>query len=868
MPTNHRSFSRLILSLSILLFAAGCQSSEKIPSISLISDPNPKLPPASHGSQKILAALYDRKTIPEHVTSLDAATTPVLIVAGVIGSNGPAETLLKSTGTAPPTGPESLVIKKIIYNDKPTWLLAGSDARGLMYAELDVADRIGWGKDPDFPLSELEDAAEKPDVSTRAVSIYTMNRAYWESRFYDEAYWTKYLDNLAQDRFNSFVVIFGYENGGFLAPCYPYFFNTDGFDSIRMIGITPDQQRRNITAFNRLIQMCHDRGIKFTVGIWDHIYRGGVQAGGVPGAADAVLKPTPGLVWGVTGDNLIPYTKASLTQFLHTFPGIDGIQFRMHDESGLRVSEQGPFWAEIFPLVKQQAPNVRLDLRAKGLPDSVIQNALDTGLNFRIETKTWMEQMGLPFHPTHVNPQDQENRRHGYADLLRYPQQYNIHWRMFNGGTTRILLWGDPEYARRFAESTHLYNGDGFEVNEPLLTKMEGQPHDAKPFDLLNPQYRYYDYEFERYWHFFQVFGRIGYDPRTPPQVWDHEFEKRFGSLAGADIESALHTASWILPRIIASSYRYSDFPMTVGWAEKQHGGTLASFSKAQGSDTEQFENFDEEAQRLLENGETTKVRPQETSLWFAQTSAAVAYRIADAEKQIGEHRNKEFDSTIVDLKILSNLALYHSRRIPAAVNYCLYSRTKDPAYLDAAIAAESSAIDAWQQIVDAAADVYADDLMFGARPRDLCGNWRDELKSLQTGLRALQLQQTNSTTQPAVRYVPLDQPTPRPQVLHLPIETAATGKPVTIFAQIIAPKGIKWVRLRYRAVNQYLDYQTLPMQPTGTADYYQATVPAEAINPKWDFMYFLQIMDNDGNGTQYPDQKTTTPYFVVRLQR
>ena len=29
-----------------------------------------------------------------------------------------------------------------------------------------------------------------------------------------------------------------------------------------------------------------DRGIRFTVGIWDHIYRGGVQGGGIAGASD------------------------------------------------------------------------------------------------------------------------------------------------------------------------------------------------------------------------------------------------------------------------------------------------------------------------------------------------------------------------------------------------------------------------------------------------------------------------------------------------------------------------------------------------------------------------------------------------------
>ena len=98
-----------------------------------------------------------------------------------------------------------------------------------MYGLLDVAERITWSSDEIEPFRELEELTENPDVSTRAISMYTMNRAYWESRFYDEAHWTRYMDMLAKNRFNSMVVIFGYENGGFLAPCYPYFFNVDGF---------------------------------------------------------------------------------------------------------------------------------------------------------------------------------------------------------------------------------------------------------------------------------------------------------------------------------------------------------------------------------------------------------------------------------------------------------------------------------------------------------------------------------------------------------------------------------------------------------------------------------------------------------------
>src|SRR5664279_5094827 len=130
-------------------------------------------------------------------------------------------------------------------------------------------------------MSEVKEITEQPAVVERGVSVYAMNRAYWESRFYDEAYWTRYFDMLAANRFNKFMVIFGYENAGFLAPCYPYFFNTPGFPDVRMVDLTPGQQNRNLVSMNRLIEMAHDRGIAVAAGIWDHIFRGGVQSGGI-----------------------------------------------------------------------------------------------------------------------------------------------------------------------------------------------------------------------------------------------------------------------------------------------------------------------------------------------------------------------------------------------------------------------------------------------------------------------------------------------------------------------------------------------------------------------------------------------------------
>jgi hypothetical protein len=853
----------------------------KPPQVSVVVD-KIQSAPYEHGLFKLTEALKAKGLSFEQVTSIGNAKGNTIIVAGMASGDGAAATLLKSKKHAIPQVAEALTIWKTVSKNKTIIVLNGFDNRGIMYALLDVADRITWGTDKLHPLSKVREITEKPAVPERALSLYTMNRRYWESRFYDEAYWIKYLDMLARDRFNMFTIIFGYENGGFLAPPYPYFFNVESFPGVKMEGITAEEQERNLTAFNKIIQMAHNRGIGVTAGIWDHIYRGGVQAGTSAGEA-AGSKPVYGLVSGLDGDNLIPYTKPALAKFIKLMPGLDAIQFRMHDESGLKKGEQRPFWKDVFKSIKENNPDMRLVLRAKGLSDSTIQDAIEAGVKFSLSTKYWMEQTGLPYMPTHINRGDQKNRRHGYADMLRYPQEYKMAWGLWTGGTNRILLWGDPDYASRFVRSLDIYGSGSyaFDVNEMLATKMESQPHDEKPFDLLKPEYQYYQYEFERYWDFYASYGRMGYDPQTPADVWQNIYEQHFGEKAGPVIETAIHTASKVLPRIIAACNNYAYFPTTRGWIEKQRMGDLEEYAKAQGSDIQQFANFDEEAQQLIEGGETARILSSMSSVWFRQTSETINNLIAAAQNTIRINNNKEFNSTVVDLKILANLSLYHSRRIPAAVYYCLYQRTHDPAALDSAITNERHAIAAWRQIVAAAGDVYADDLKFGiAHVKndgvmvELTGHWKDELILLEKDLANLEKQLDAAKTTRPLKPAPLYKPAVDADngkyfiINHKPVLSAPAGEAITINVKVSAPAGVKWVRLQYRNVNQYEDFNMLPMMPTGIKDTYSVMVPASEINPNWDFMYLIEVMNKKGRGFIYPDLNKETPYIVTKLVR
>ena len=45
-------------------------------------------------------------------------------------------------------------------------------------------------------------------------------------------------------------------------------------------------------------------------------------------------------------------------------------------------------------------------------------------------------------------------------------------------------------------------------------------------------------------------------------------------------------------------------------------------------------------------------------------------------------------------------------------------------------------------------------------------------------------------------------------------------------------------------------------------------SVAGAFIDPKWDLMYFVEAVDNDGNSRMYRDPETKMPYVVVEVDR
>jgi hypothetical protein len=119
----------------------------------------------------------------------DQTTDHFVVFAGTAQTNGPAARALRDGNATLPSASESLVVRQLTIRGRPALILCGADDRGLMYALLDVADRVHWAANPGTnPFTEIRDSTESPYVRDRSLSVYTMNRAHWESRFYDERY--------------------------------------------------------------------------------------------------------------------------------------------------------------------------------------------------------------------------------------------------------------------------------------------------------------------------------------------------------------------------------------------------------------------------------------------------------------------------------------------------------------------------------------------------------------------------------------------------------------------------------------------------------------------------------------------------------
>ena len=145
---------RLIVLLAFVLgvpYYAGTADSVQV---SLVLD-GPFGEPSRYAFDKLKAALQARHVQFEEASSLDRARGRLLVAAGIPSKARAAAAVITSLGLTAPSSPESLLIRNTTWKGKPLLLVSGADERGLTYALLDVADRVGWASDAGAPSARF-----------------------------------------------------------------------------------------------------------------------------------------------------------------------------------------------------------------------------------------------------------------------------------------------------------------------------------------------------------------------------------------------------------------------------------------------------------------------------------------------------------------------------------------------------------------------------------------------------------------------------------------------------------------------------------------------------------------------------------------
>ncbi|MEK7403543.1 MAG: hypothetical protein AAB225_00400 [Acidobacteriota bacterium] len=113
----------------------------------------------------------------------------------------------------------------------------------------------------------------------------------------------------------------------------------------------------------------------------------------------------------------------------------------------------------------------------------------------------------------------------------------------------------------------------------------------------------------------------------------------------------------------------------------------------------------------------------------------------------------------------------------------------------------------------------------------------------------------------PQARVTP--KPIPRPAITHTPPRKVLAGRPLSLAVSVSPGASAASVRLHYRPLNHLAKFKTLELKSARPV----FTIPAEDLSPRWDLMYYFEVLNSAGSGWFQPDPWVATPYYVVPIE-
>jgi hypothetical protein len=850
--------------------------------------------PVSWAAGRLRDALRSRGVEAVLVNDLAAAPPGAACVLAALASSATGRPVLAANGIAPLEGPEELALQAARWRDRDLSLAAGADARGLVYALLELADRVA-AADPAQAGLVTTPVREEPANRIRSVMRCFVSDVEDKPWFNDRAMWPAYLDHLASQRFNRFNLSLGigYDflqkvTDAYFLFAYPFLVTVPGFESVRVPELPEGERERNLEMLRFIGAQTAARGLEFQLGIWMHGY-------------EWLNSPKPNYtIAGLTPATHAPYCRAAIRTLLEACPAITGVTLRVHGESGVAEGTYD-FWKEVFAGVADCGRPVGMDLHAKGIDQRMIDHALATGLPVTVAPKYWGEHLGLPYHQADIRPNERPQpgatpghelmalsagsrsfTRYGVGDLMREDRRFAVMHRIWPG-TQRLLLWGDPLTGAAYGRAAGFCGSDGMELMEPLTFK------GRRGSGLAGDRCGYADpafaprWDWEKYRYTFTVWGRSLYRPDTDAGVFQRAWQPVLGPGTKAAV-AALGAASRILPLVTTAHAPnggnngywpelYINQSLVDPDAPQHYNDTLAPkiFGNVSPFDPQLFSRMSDHAAALLAGTPGAAYSPVEVAQWLEDLADRAAALWAEARVLIADPAHADCRRLAVDLPMQVGLGRFFAAKFRAGVLYAIFEQSGSQSALREAIGLYRRARAAWAGVADLARGVYQTDITVGEY-RLLRGDWAGRLPFIDEDIARLEAKLSGSGNTPAAverEDAAIKRALGRPRrsavaARHAPPEDFRPGQPLEIrFAAEPRPRA---VRLVYRHVNQAERYLTVAMEKAGDTGF-RATIPAAYTDSPYPLAYYFEIEPTNGDPTLHPGlgpDLVNEPYHVV----
>ena len=852
-------------------------------SVSLILNPSDaaaSAAPVLWAAQELRQALADAgTTVNRRERPEDAPVDEFCVIAS--GTRAPlAAAALKAAGVMAPDEPESLVLLTAKAAGREALLVCGSDARGLVYGLLELADRVRYPAGARGPLWVGLPVVERPANEVRSVMRQFTSEPLDKPWFYDREMWPHYLTMLATERFNRFHLAFGlgYDSlqqvaDSYMLFLYPFLLDVPGYH-VRATNLPGEERDRNLDTLRFIGEQTVARGIEFELGIWMHGYR----MANSPRARNVIE--------GLNAENHAAYCRDALTAVLQACPAISSVGLRIHGESGIAEGSYD-FWRTVFDGVKRCGRRVEIDLHAKGIDQTMIDQALDTGMRVNLSPKYWAEHLGMPYHQAAIRELEMPVEghtgtglmtlsegarvftRYGYADLLREDRRYTVRHRVFSG-TQRLLLWGDAAWAAAYSRAYQFCGSTGADLMEPLTCRGRrgtGEPGNRLGYAdaSLAPQW-----DWQKYAYWYRLNGRLMYDPGTNWEVWRRQ-------IRSSALQSALAHASRILPIVTTAHLpsaacdaywpeMYWNQPMVAVARANPYSDspTPRTFCNVSPADPQLFSRIVDFAEEMLKGPRSGKYSPIEVAQWLEDLADAAEKDLAKA----GPPESAELRRVAIDVDLQIGLGRFFAAKFRGGVLYAIHQRSGHRAALEEALAAYRTARAAWARMKESAS-AYAADLSASDKMSEH-GQWNDRLTLIDEDIAQMaEGLASDIRVDDARSGAAVAEALGRPRRVmaacrHLPParfrRKEAVPVQITVFGKAAS------VRMYYRHVNQAERFESVEMQvQSGT---YRASIPAAYTDSHYPLQYYFEVRQSAAQAWLYPGfaaDLSNQPYFVVQ---